>query len=119
MDQGKLNQLRMPEPERTDSGSREGEDSVSLVSLELITRDYGSRRIQANILCTSSLKKSSRSWGHNSFYGLLKVLNMGLQGPLGPQSTIQDLPFSSGEVTFLDGPGPPSMGPGHIGKNWI
>ncbi|MBW0512658.1 hypothetical protein O181_052373 [Austropuccinia psidii MF-1] len=116
MDQGKLNQLRKPEPERTDSGSREGEDSVSLVSLELITRDYGSRRIQSIRLCTSSLKKSSRSWGHNSLYGLL---NVGLQGPLWPPSTIQDLPFSSWEVTFLDGPGPPSMGPGHIGKNWI
>ncbi|MBW0499976.1 hypothetical protein O181_039691 [Austropuccinia psidii MF-1] len=105
------NQLRMPEPQIADSGGTEGEDSVSLVSLELMTRDYGRRRIQAVRLCTS------RVWGHNSFYGLLKVLNVGLQGPLRPKSTIQNLPFSSGEVTFLDGPGPPSMGPGHINKN--
>ncbi|MBW0584481.1 hypothetical protein O181_124196 [Austropuccinia psidii MF-1] len=103
----------MLKPERTDGGSREGEDSVSSVSLEIITRDYGSRRSQAIRLCTSSLKKSSRVWGHNSFYGLFKVLN------LRDQSTIQDLPLISGEVTFLDGHGPPSMGPGHIGKNCI
>ncbi|MBW0472088.1 hypothetical protein O181_011803 [Austropuccinia psidii MF-1] len=101
----------MPEPQRTESGGTEGEDSVSSVSFELITRDYGRRKIQSIRLCTSILKKSSRVWGHNSLYGLLKVLNVG------PQSTNQDLPFSSGEVTFLDGPGPLSMGPGHIGKN--
>ncbi|MBW0495052.1 hypothetical protein O181_034767 [Austropuccinia psidii MF-1] len=68
-----------------------------------MTRDYGSRRIQAIRLCTS------RVWGHNSFYSLLKVFNVALQDPLGPQSTIQDFPF-------LDGPGPLSMGPGHIEK---
>ncbi|MBW0473746.1 hypothetical protein O181_013461 [Austropuccinia psidii MF-1] len=101
----------MPEPQRTDGGRTEGEESVSSFSLELMTRDYGSRIIKAIRLCTS------RVWGHNSFYGLLKVLNVVLQGPLGLQSEIQDLPFSSGEVTFLDGPGTPSMSPGHIVKN--
>ncbi|MBW0546814.1 hypothetical protein O181_086529 [Austropuccinia psidii MF-1] len=56
--------------------------------------------------------KVIKIWGHNSIYGAFKVLNVGLQGCLGPQSTSQDLPFNSGEVILLDGPGPPSMEPG-------
>ncbi|MBW0507083.1 hypothetical protein O181_046798 [Austropuccinia psidii MF-1] len=40
-------------------------------------------------------------WGHKSVYGLLKVLNVGLQDFLEPQSTSQDLPFSSGKAIFF------------------
>ncbi|MBW0530469.1 hypothetical protein O181_070184 [Austropuccinia psidii MF-1] len=108
----------MPEPQRVDGGSTQVEDSVSSFILESMNRDHGSRKIKAIRLCTSSLNKSSRVWGHNSFYGLLKVLDVGLKGPLGPKSTIQDLPLSSGEVNCLYGPGPTSMLPGHIGKYW-
>ncbi|MBW0495372.1 hypothetical protein O181_035087 [Austropuccinia psidii MF-1] len=102
----------MAEPQREDGGGTKGEDSVSSVNLELITRDDGRRRIQAIRLC------KSRVWGHSSFYGLPKVLDVGLQDPLGPQLTIQYLPFSSGEFRFLDGPGPLSMAQGHIGEKF-
>ncbi|MBW0476195.1 hypothetical protein O181_015910 [Austropuccinia psidii MF-1] len=63
-------------------------------------------------------EKSSMVWGHNSIYFPLKVLTVGVQGPLGPQISIQDLPFSSGEVHIHDGPQPVLMGPGHVGENW-
>ncbi|MBW0490343.1 hypothetical protein O181_030058 [Austropuccinia psidii MF-1] len=57
--------------------------------------------------------KVIRIWGHKSIYGPLKVLNVGLQDYLGPQSTSQDLLSSSGDVTVLHGPGPSPMVPGH------
>ncbi|MBW0553103.1 hypothetical protein O181_092818 [Austropuccinia psidii MF-1] len=63
-------------------------------------------------------EKLSKVWGHNSIHGPLKVLNVGLQGPLGPQSSINNLPFNSGRVHLLDGRGPLSMGPSHVGGNW-
>ncbi|MBW0469126.1 hypothetical protein O181_008841 [Austropuccinia psidii MF-1] len=65
-----------------------------------MTKDYASRRTQGGRLCTS------RVWGNNSIYGSFKVLNVGLQGPLGPQSSIQDVPFNSGGGHPPDGPGP-------------
>ncbi|MBW0470265.1 hypothetical protein O181_009980 [Austropuccinia psidii MF-1] len=57
--------------------------------------------------------KVIKIFGHTSIYDSLKVLNVGLQGFHGPQSTSQDLPFNSGEVTILYGPRPPSMDPVH------
>ncbi|MBW0484315.1 hypothetical protein O181_024030 [Austropuccinia psidii MF-1] len=85
----------MPEPQRIESGITEGEDSVSSFSLELMTKYHASRRIQGIILCTLRVE------GHNSIYGPLKVLNVGLQGPLGPHSSIQNLPSTLGKVIFL------------------
>ncbi|MBW0461156.1 hypothetical protein O181_000871 [Austropuccinia psidii MF-1] len=50
--------------------------------------------------------KVIKIWRHKSIYGPLKVLNVGLQDCLGPQSTIQ-------EVTIIYGPGPSTTDPGH------
>ncbi|MBW0483791.1 hypothetical protein O181_023506 [Austropuccinia psidii MF-1] len=59
-------------------------------------------------------EKESRVRGHNQIYGPLMVLNVVLQGPLGPKLPTRDLPFSSGGGHPLDGPGSLSMVPGHI-----
>ncbi|MBW0486992.1 hypothetical protein O181_026707 [Austropuccinia psidii MF-1] len=100
----------MPEPQRTDIGGTEGEDSVSSVSLELVTKGYASRRIQGVRLCTSSLK-------NHQVCGAITQL-MAPQCPQcgapRPDSSIQDLPFKYGVVHLIDCPGPLSMGPGHI-----
>ncbi|MBW0543531.1 hypothetical protein O181_083246 [Austropuccinia psidii MF-1] len=45
------------------------------------------------------------------------VPNVGFHGPLGPKSSVQDLPFNSGGGHLLDGPGPLSIGPGNVGGN--
>ncbi|MBW0464460.1 hypothetical protein O181_004175 [Austropuccinia psidii MF-1] len=39
IDQGEANRLRMPEPQTKEDGGAEAEDSVSSVSLELMTKD--------------------------------------------------------------------------------
>ncbi|MBW0587033.1 hypothetical protein O181_126748 [Austropuccinia psidii MF-1] len=45
---GEDNRLKTPEPQRPDGGGAKGEDSVSSVSLELITEEYASRRFKTS-----------------------------------------------------------------------
>ncbi|MBW0463048.1 hypothetical protein O181_002763 [Austropuccinia psidii MF-1] len=47
-DQGEANRLRMPEPQSTDGGGTEGDNSVSSVSLELMTKDLFKQRNSRN-----------------------------------------------------------------------
>ncbi|MBW0462855.1 hypothetical protein O181_002570 [Austropuccinia psidii MF-1] len=91
----------MPEAEITDNGSREGKDSVISVSLELLTRDYGRRRIQAVRLCTSRLKKSSMMWGHNSFKASSRSSMWGSKALLGPNQQSRTSPSALGKSSLL------------------
>ncbi|MBW0522916.1 hypothetical protein O181_062631 [Austropuccinia psidii MF-1] len=87
-------------------------NSVSSVTLELLSRVIKPKEVIPSDIHNKILKVI-KLWSHNSIYGILKVLNLGLQDCLTNQSTRKDLFFSSGDVTLLHGPGTPSMGPGH------
>ncbi|MBW0461461.1 hypothetical protein O181_001176 [Austropuccinia psidii MF-1] len=98
----------MPDTQRIEGGSKEGEYSVSSVSLELISRVMEAKGIIHSDMHIR-IVKVIKIWYYKSIYGRLNVLNVGLQDCFGPQSTIQDLSSNSGEVTILHGPGPSSM----------
>ncbi|MBW0510587.1 hypothetical protein O181_050302 [Austropuccinia psidii MF-1] len=67
----------MPEPQRTDGGGAEGEDSVC------------------------SKKMTSREWGDSSMMAPLKVSKVVSQGGFGTEFTTKDLPCNFGEVSIL------------------
>ncbi|MBW0575753.1 hypothetical protein O181_115468 [Austropuccinia psidii MF-1] len=86
--EGEDNQLKTPEPQITDGGSAEGEDSVISVSLKLIAEEYASRRFKIQNQSTPNQKKlTSRKWGHNSFMPPLKASKVRIHTPLGLNSS--------------------------------
>ncbi|MBW0491085.1 hypothetical protein O181_030800 [Austropuccinia psidii MF-1] len=100
----------MPDPQRTEGGGKEGEDSMSSVSLELISRVMEEKSIFQSDMHIK-IVELIQILGHKSIYGPLNVLNVG------PQSKSQYLPSKFGKVTVLHGLGPPSMGPSHKVQN--
>ncbi|MBW0569672.1 hypothetical protein O181_109387 [Austropuccinia psidii MF-1] len=87
----------MPEPQRTDSGGAEGGDSVSSVSLELITEEYASRRFKTSESINSISKKlTSRKWGHNSIMPPLKASKVRIHTPLRLNSSPRASPATLG-----------------------
>ncbi|MBW0570298.1 hypothetical protein O181_110013 [Austropuccinia psidii MF-1] len=91
--EGEDNQLKTPEPQRTDGGSAEGEDSVSSVSLELITEEYASRRFNMSESAHSKSKTNDlKEMGHNSIMPHLKASKVRIQEPFGAEFITQDLP---------------------------
>ncbi|MBW0489678.1 hypothetical protein O181_029393 [Austropuccinia psidii MF-1] len=98
--EGEDNPLKTPEPQRTDGGGTEGEDSVSSVSLELIAEEYASRRFNMSESVHFQQNKfmTSRKWGHNSIMAPLKASKVMIQDPFGAEFITQNLPYSFGEV---------------------
>ncbi|MBW0581835.1 hypothetical protein O181_121550 [Austropuccinia psidii MF-1] len=100
--EGEDNRLKTPEPQRTDSGSAEGEDSVSSVSLELITEEYASRRFNISESSHSNSKTNTlKEMGHNSIMPPLKASKVKIQDPIGAGFITQDLPCNFGEARIL------------------
>ncbi|MBW0479999.1 hypothetical protein O181_019714 [Austropuccinia psidii MF-1] len=87
-------------------------NSVGSVTLELLSRVIKPKEVIPSDMHNKILK-FIKIWSHNSIYGILKVLSLGLKDCLRTQSTSKDLCFNSGDVTLLHGPGTPSMSPGH------
>ncbi|MBW0530511.1 hypothetical protein O181_070226 [Austropuccinia psidii MF-1] len=86
--------VKTPEPQRKDGGGTEGEDSVSSVSLELITEEYASRRFNTSESVHFQKKETmtSRKWGHNSIMDPLKASKVKIQDPFGAEFITQKLP---------------------------
>ncbi|MBW0509333.1 hypothetical protein O181_049048 [Austropuccinia psidii MF-1] len=80
----------MPEPWRTDGDGAEGEYSVISVSLELMTKEYASRRLKESDLNHFKPERNA-----------LKILKVVSQGPCWTEITTQDLPCKFGEVRIL------------------
>ncbi|MBW0517521.1 hypothetical protein O181_057236 [Austropuccinia psidii MF-1] len=100
--EGEANQLRMPEPQTKEGGIAEGEDSVSSVSLELMTKKYASRRFNTSeSVHFNSKTMYSRKWGHTSMMTPLKASKVKIQDPFGDEFITQDLPCNFGEARIL------------------
>ncbi|MBW0546695.1 hypothetical protein O181_086410 [Austropuccinia psidii MF-1] len=96
------NQLRTPEPQRTEGGIAEGEDSASSVSLELMTKKYARRRFKTSeSVHFKSKPMTSRKWGHNSIMPHLKASEVKIQDPLGAEFITQGLPCNFVEARIL------------------
>ncbi|MBW0474350.1 hypothetical protein O181_014065 [Austropuccinia psidii MF-1] len=81
----------MPEPQRTNSGAAEGEDSASSFSLELMAKDCAGRIIQGFRMMHSKPENSINEDGQNPV----------MAPQFWPQSITQDLPFNIGEGQSL------------------
>ncbi|MBW0538124.1 hypothetical protein O181_077839 [Austropuccinia psidii MF-1] len=86
----------MPEPQRTDIGGTEREDSVSSVSLELMTKDYARRRIQGVRLCTSSVKNHQVCGAITQFMDPSSSSMWGSKALLGPNHQSRTSPSNMG-----------------------
>ncbi|MBW0538768.1 hypothetical protein O181_078483 [Austropuccinia psidii MF-1] len=117
MDHGELNKLKIPDPQRIDVGSTEGEDSVTSVRLKLISRAMEAMKsFQSHMHIKPEGHQGS---GAINQFMAPQGLNIGLQAFIAPQSKSQDLFFNSREVSLFNVPGPFSMAPGHVGQNGL
>ncbi|MBW0594192.1 hypothetical protein O181_133907 [Austropuccinia psidii MF-1] len=108
----------MPEPQRADGSGAEGEDSVSSVSLELITEEYECRRFNMSESVHSKSKEIDlKEMGAITHLCPLKASKVRIHTPLGLNSSPRASPATLGR------PGSrwswtPSMGPGHFLAPW-
>ncbi|MBW0475488.1 hypothetical protein O181_015203 [Austropuccinia psidii MF-1] len=95
----------MSEPQRTDGGSTEGAELVSIVSLELMAKELCSRRIQCVRMKHSNPEDFINESGPEANY----------DPQFEPQSITKTSPAILGKVRFLWS-WTLSMGPGHLGE---
>ncbi|MBW0531705.1 hypothetical protein O181_071420 [Austropuccinia psidii MF-1] len=109
----------MPKTQSTEGGSTEREDSVSSVSLELMTKDLCKQknsRHQNNAL--QALKNSSKKWGHNLMMGPSESSKIRIQGLLGLKSLPKTSPSPLGGQV-LDEPRLGPIDPLKPQYNWV